>query len=40
MEKILLGLILFFSLEREWRFCLLDLVDLVIEVLEPGERSV
>jgi len=36
MENVLLGLILFFSLEREWRYQLLDLVDLVIDALEPG----
>ena len=36
MENVLLGLILFFSLEREWRFYLLDIVDMVVDALEPG----
>jgi hypothetical protein len=36
MENILLGLILFFSLGRDWQCWLLDLADIVIEALEPG----
>jgi hypothetical protein len=36
MENILLALILFFSLGRDWQFWLLDLADIVIDALEPG----
>jgi len=40
MENILLGFILFFSLGRDWQVYLLDVIDLVIEALEPDARCI
>lgn len=36
MEDIVLGLILFFSLDRRWRWFLIDMAAYVVETVVPN----